>query len=391
MHYEHSPKIILIAGPPAAGKSHAAQELVDSLGYRRISLDGINQKVCQKLGIDTSMLPQPLPGMEAAFKEFFVEALREARFKNLVIEGVRIVYPHIYVPLIKAIDTAYGEYAIIRPFHLEPPEEVRHEQYLKRRTELNEREKNKPFETHVNPPLPGFAVVRDNGPILGWAKRFKDAKHPDLRPEFENMVKIVAESETPNPFYQRIELDGRAVIRGFTDSQMTWKNILDMGVDFQGKSVCDLGTMHGYFAFKAEEAGARPVGYDIRHQTIELARAIAQEKGSQCRFDVLDVTRTPLEPFDVIFALNMLHRVSNQEKALENILNSGRELVLEIGMKQAETVLPQVLRQEFKVATTHRSHRNSELLGQRVLLHLCRRSQPHEVPGQARQSASLQA
>jgi tRNA (mo5U34)-methyltransferase len=97
--------------------------------------------------------------------------------------------------------------------------------------------------------------------------------------------------------------------------------------DLSGKSVLDVGTFDGFYAFLAESRGARRVvavdneqykawveaRWGIRLEGGEGFRAIAGLVGSEVvyrRLDAFDLDRLD-ETFDVIFCFGLLHRVSN--------------------------------------------------------------------------------
>ncbi|WP_270044127.1 class I SAM-dependent methyltransferase [Solirubrobacter ginsenosidimutans] len=117
---------------------------------------------------------------------------------------------------------------------------------------------------------------------------------------------------------------------------------------FFGRSVLDIGTFDGFYAFLAEARGAsRVVGVD-NEQYVDWIRgrfgvdlepaagfdAIHRLIGSQVeyrRLDALDVGELD-EGFDVVLCFGMLHRVSDPVailKALADVLEPGGEVILE--------------------------------------------------------------
>lgn len=117
---------------------------------------------------------------------------------------------------------------------------------------------------------------------------------------------------------------------------------------FAGRSVLDIGTFDGFYAYLAEARGARRVvGVDNEQYVdwiqgrfgIELEpaagfRAIGELLGSEVayeRMDALDVAQLG-ERFDVVLCFGMLHRVHDPVGlllALADVLEPGGELVLE--------------------------------------------------------------
>ena len=115
-----------------------------------------------------------------------------------------------------------------------------------------------------------------------------------------------------------------------------------------GRSVLDIGTFDGFYAFLAEARGARRVVGIDNEQYVDWIRgrfgvdlepaagfdAIHRLLGSSVEYrkvDALDVDALD-ECFDVIFCFGMLHRVSDPVqvlKVLADVLEPGGELILE--------------------------------------------------------------
>ena len=386
MIYCHSPKSIVIAGPPAAGKSTAARQLRDTLGYSLLSLDEINSAISANLNIEISQLRQPHPAISKEFTENFLSRIRNLRYTNIVVEGCRISHPHVFGAFKSALANAYGEYVIVKPFYLNPDRDVREKQYLLRQAVLAKNaakygdtdalyklkhEYSKGFCDYLEPILNEFEEVKSASQIIDYALASKDARHKNLPLQHQNLIKQIAESGTFNPFYQRVEVGNEIVIRGFTDSVKSWENILNFHVQFEGKKVCDIGCMHGYYSFKAEELGATVTGFDIDHGAITAAKHIAQSRNSSCAFDVFNVENPFAVQFDIIFALNVLHRVKKFELVCRNIFHSANEFILEIGEIQLQQLLSLAKEFGLRMKKVIKSHRCSDVVGQRVLLHIC--------------------
>ncbi|MGE4291673.1 MAG: methyltransferase [Desulfovibrio sp.] len=385
MEYTHSPKAIVVAGPPAAGKTTVADQLRDRHGYALISLDGINIAVAAKLGIEVRDVRRATQELVREYKERFIERLRALRYQNIVLEGCRISHPHIFEAFRSALRNAYGEYAILQGFYLNPDRERRMQQYVLRQAKLAKKaakegdaqalrmlkqEADKGFVEFLEPPLPEFAVVDSAEAVYEYAQAVADAAHPDLPAAHADLLKAVAESGTYNPFYQRIEVGGEVVVQGFTDSERSWDNILKLDVGFSGKRVLDIGCMHGYYSFKAEEAGASVTGVDIDEGAIRAAELVAVARNSGNSFRVFNVENPLDETFDVVLALNVLHRVGDFPLVCRNIFQAARSFVLEVGEVQLRELL--LLGKEFglRMKRVVKSHRNSPVVGQRVIVHL---------------------
>lgn len=119
--YRFSPKVIIIAGPPASGKSYAARKLADELGYDFLRLDGFTHKVAEQYGGDIEVVRQPNTYND--FKNIFLPLLRARRYRDIVFEGCRISHPHIHQAFLDALDDIYSPFTIVRPFYLNPPRE----------------------------------------------------------------------------------------------------------------------------------------------------------------------------------------------------------------------------------------------------------------------------
>jgi tRNA (mo5U34)-methyltransferase len=122
-----------------------------------------------------------------------------------------------------------------------------------------------------------------------------------------------------------------------------------LGADrFVGRSVLDVGTFDGFYAFLAEARGARRVVAVDNEQYVDWIRArfgvelepglgfrgVHRLLGSEVayrRMDALDVAALH-ERFDVVLCFGMLHRVSDPVgmlRALAAVLEPGGEIVLE--------------------------------------------------------------
>ena len=283
--YRFSPKVVIIAGPPAAGKSYAARKLADELGYELLRLDSFTHKVAEQYGGDIEVVRQP--GTYTDFKNVFLPQLRARRYRNIVFEGCRISHPHIHQAFLDALDDIYSPFTIVRAFYLNPDRDVRLQRFTLRRViQTKEAVKagrelpaNTPFCEMLEPVLDGYEVIEDSDDIVRWAEENKDTVHPGVPESDREVFKAIAEADSFNPFYQTIEYRGRLLVPGFTQSGLAWRNILKLGVEFKGKTLCDYGCMHGYYTFKAEEMGAAGVGLDMDQGAVDLANYLAGAKG----------------------------------------------------------------------------------------------------------------
>lgn len=377
--YRFSPKVIIIAGPPASGKSYAARKLADELGYDFLRLDGFTHKVAEQYGGDIEVVRQPNTYND--FKNIFLPLLRARRYRDIVFEGCRISHPHIHQAFLDALDDIYSPFTIVRPFYLNPPRDVRLQRFTLRRVRQTKDAvkagkplpANTPFCEMLEPVLDGYAVIEDSDDIFRWAEANRDAVHPGVPETDREVFKAIAEADSFNPFYQTIEYQDRVLVPGFTQSGLAWQNILKLGVEFKGKTLCDYGCMHGYYTFKTEEMGAAGVGLDMDQGAVDLANHLAEAKGSGCHFMVYDITTPLKQKYDIILALNVLHRTGKFELTTEIMFAHCNECILEVGESQLPVIIAEATRQGFKLMRNIPSHRTQSCIGPRRILHMARK------------------
>lgn len=379
LNYQFSPKIVVIAGPPAGGKSYAAKLLAENHGYALLRLDAITPLVANKYGGDIETVRQP--GTYQDFKDHFAQLLRKHRYQNIVLEGCRMSHPHIHQGFMDALHDIYSPYTIVQNFYLNPSREVRMEHFLLRKIR-QAKQAIKGGNTNVNttqvfcdmlePVLPSFSETEDSEAITQWAIDNQDVVHPGVPEEDYEVFKTVAEAESFNPFYQTIEYNGRTLVPGFTLSPLAWQNILKLDVDFNGKSLCDYGCMHGYYTFKAEEEGAVGIGVDMDQGAVNLSNYLASVKKSNCHFMVYDITTPLSQKYDIILALNVLHRTGKFELTTKVMFGHCNECILEVGESQLPIIIGEGTRQGFKLKRNIPSHRQQSCIGPRRVLHMVR-------------------
>jgi len=380
--YEFSPKMIVVAGPPAAGKSYVTDKLVAEQGYLPLKLDAINPAVAKKYGGDIEAVRDP--GTYKDYTRAFSQFLRANRYRNIVFEGCRVSHPHIFQAFMQVVNNLYSPFTIVQGFYLNPPRQVRLDRFLLRK--IRNAKKNikggrgaleavrtHPFCDILEPILPGFTEVADGEAVLQWAEANRNAAHPGVPEADRGVFKAIAEADSFNPFYQTIEYRGRVLVPGFTQSPLAWENILKLGADFAGKTLCDYGCMHGYYTFKAEELGATGVGLDVDQGAVDLANHLASVKRSGCHFMVYDIT-TPLgQKYDIIMALNVLHRTGKFELTAQIMFEHCNECILEVGESQLPFIIAEGTRQGFKLRRNIPSHRRQSCIGPRRVLHMARK------------------
>ena len=378
--YRFSPKVVIIAGPPAAGKSFAAKRLADEFGYTLLRLDGITPDVAAKYGAKIDIVRHPDTYQD--FKQYFATFLRGHRFEDIVLEGCRVSHPHIHKAFLEALKDLYSPFTVVQCFYLNPSREVRMERFLLRKIQAAKSAiksgKGKPADTRpfcetLEPVLPDYQVVEQTDDILAWAEANRDAVHPGVPEADREVFRAIAEATSFNPFYQTIEYRGRILVPGFTQSSLAWDNILKLEVDFAGKTLCDYGCMHGYYTFKAEEMGAVGVGLDMDQGAVDLANYLASVKNSNCHFMVYDITTPLRQRYDIILALNVLHRTGQFELTTEIMFAHCDECILEVGEQQLPVIIGEGTRQGFKLRRNIPSHRTQSCIGPRRILHMVRK------------------
>ncbi len=92
----------------------------------------------------------------------------------------------------------------------------------------------------------------------------------------------------------------------------------DKFIDWQGKSVLDLGCAGGFMAEALAERGANVRGIDPAGEAIAAAQAHAQQSGHNIRYDVGVGEALPYEDasFDAVVCVDVLEHVSNLQKVL---------------------------------------------------------------------------
>lgn len=170
---------------------------------------------------------------------------------------------------------------------------------------------------------------------------------------YSNLLKMLHDK-----YYGDIELPSGIKIRGYTQSYKSWDRLQHL-IDFRDKDVLDLGCFHGYFCFKAEEAGSRSVvGVEADESTMEVAKQVAVLRKSRvlfCRGDLNDFETGCV--YDIVMALNVLHHIKNIDHALKNIFRSSKLAVFEVTVSQKEIISEYARQFGFDLVGRANSHR----------------------------------
>ena len=165
------------------------------------------------------------------------------------------------------------------------------------------------------------------------------------------------ETLTYDKNYQDIECLG---FKGYDPSEPSWLKIIgELGVQFAGKTVCDLGCFHGYYSIKAKEAGAISViGLDRAEEILTTARMISKAADIHVEYSLWESQEVP-PPCDIALLLNMLHHCPDPEATLRNL--KCEEAVFEINQDQLPLVETYFEVMEMTEGRTY-PHRESRLL-----------------------------
>jgi tRNA (mo5U34)-methyltransferase len=132
-----------------------------------------------------------------------------------------------------------------------------------------------------------------------------------------------------------------------TGRKLRWAGLPER---LDGKSVIDVGSWDGYFAFEAERRGASSVTATDHHAWnapeygdagFKLARRALESRVEQRDLDVLDHSPSAVGEFDVVLFLGVLYHMRHPLLALERMRSITRELlVLETHVEMLPTTRP---------------------------------------------------
>ena len=153
-------------------------------------------------------------------------------------------------------------------------------------------------------------------------------------------------------FYQDIE---SLEIIGYSRSLLTWKRLKRI-INWQGKTVLDIGCFHGYFCFKIEELGAkRVVGLEKSSTVLDVTRKLAQLINSHAEFREW-VGGDDYPECDVVLFLNVIHHFGDldmQRNALKKV-RPETQAIFEINKEQ----IP-LIEELFTIVKSLSSHRKN--------------------------------
>lgn len=131
-------------------------------------------------------------------------------------------------------------------------------------------------------------------------------------------------------WYHRVPLAPGLVTPGVTDSDTVWTR-LGLPDDMRGLRVLDIGTADGYFAFRAEQAGAEVLAVDIwRRPGFDICHRVLESRVEHVIAPVWDLLPARFGTFDVVLFLGVLYHLRDPLAALHQLHDLCRgELFLE--------------------------------------------------------------
>ncbi len=152
-------------------------------------------------------------------------------------------------------------------------------------------------------------------------------------------------------YYQAIKPIGFA---GYSKSEKTWNRIRGL-IDWKDLSVVDLGCFHGYFCFRAKEAGASKVdGLDLAEVVLVSARKIGELEGIDVTFSQWDDSQD-IPQCDVTLCLNALHHFKDPLGCLGRIQSD--RAIFEIQQSQKP-----IISSVFDIEIEAGSHRDQRVI-----------------------------
>lgn len=138
-------------------------------------------------------------------------------------------------------------------------------------------------------------------------------------------------------WHHSIDLGNGIVTPGKDNSPKKLKR-LHLPDSFAGKTVLDIGTWDGFFAFEAEKRGASRVlaldsfvwqpGFGTGRQGFDLAHRTLNSKVESMVLDPLDLSSEKIGTFDVVFFLGVLYHMQHPLLALERVASVTRHTAI---------------------------------------------------------------
>jgi ribosomal protein L30E len=129
---------------------------------------------------------------------------------------------------------------------------------------------------------------------------------------------------------------------GTSNSIKTWQSIMSAVKSWKDKKVCDLSCFHGYFLFKAIDAGVDPTssGHDLSPIVLKTTKMINTVRKGKAKLKVwaagsdIKLDETP----DVIFALNCVHHWKNKKVEAYKKMIANDVIVFEVNKEDVALI-----------------------------------------------------
>ncbi len=132
---------------------------------------------------------------------------------------------------------------------------------------------------------------------------------------------------------------GNGIVTPGQDNSPKKMNRLAFPSSFKGKTVLDIGSWDGFFAFEAERRGAERVlatdsfiwqgGVDwAGKQGFDLAKKVLNSKVDEKVVDILDISPETVGMHDVVFFLGVLYHMRHPLLSLEKVASVTKEMVI---------------------------------------------------------------
>jgi tRNA (mo5U34)-methyltransferase len=138
-------------------------------------------------------------------------------------------------------------------------------------------------------------------------------------------------------WFHRIDLGGGLVTPGIDDSPRKLEGIR-MPADLTGKTVLDIGSYDGFFAFEAERRGAaRVLATDkvcwnlygmATKDGFDLAKAALRSKVDEMQIGVEEITPERVGTFDVVLMLGVLYHAEDPFRYIRIAASVCREMLI---------------------------------------------------------------
>ncbi|MEP6020665.1 MAG: class I SAM-dependent methyltransferase [Paracoccaceae bacterium] len=179
--------------------------------------------------------------------------------------------------------------------------------------------------------------------------RYNAASHPDFPVSdrvfiADNLMGKYVEAPAEEEIEDLLEFEGVRyqtvkLPLGYDTNKKAYKHVKDgrdasfemfRAKDFRGRSVLDLGCALGDMLYKSERLGAtRLVGVELRQDTFEAAQRIASLLRSKAEIINSDFMTTEIcETFDDVYALNVIHHVSDFRGFLINAAKLAKDRLI---------------------------------------------------------------